>query len=466
VTVARGILIAGTGSGVGKTTVALGLMGALAARGVKVAPFKAGPDFIDPGLHRLATGRGSRNLDTWMTPGAALSRTFARGLAGADLAIVEGVMGLFDGAQGRSEAGSSAHLAKRLGLSVVLVVDGSGMAASAAAIVHGFASLDPRLALAGVVLNRVASRNHLEHLVPAIERRARVPVLGHLTRDAEISLPSRHLGLVTAEDLAPSPVLARIAARVAEGIDLDRVLGVAAALKLPNVPPARVAPVRARLAVARDAAFCFVYPDTLERLAEAGVQVVPFSPLADKGLPDGVDGLYLPGGYPEVHAKALAANAPMRAALADAARANMPVYAECGGLMYLTERLTDGGGAAHEMCGVLPAACRMLPRRAALGYREVTLSEAGLLGPAGARLRGHEFHYSEVDDTALVRAGVARTFRIARRRAGADGARAEGYRVGHVLATYAHLALTPGAARSWAATLVGAAGRHRGDSVS
>jgi cobyrinic acid a,c-diamide synthase len=464
--VARGILIAGTGSGVGKTTVALGLMGALAARGVRVAPFKAGPDFIDPGLHRLVTGRDSRNLDTWMTPGLGLERSFARGSAGADLAVVEGVMGLFDGGRGRSEAGSSAHLAKRLGLSVVLVVDGSGMAASAAAIVHGFASLDPHIKLAGVILNRVASTGHLEHLVPAIERRARVPVLGHLMRDAGIALPSRHLGLVTAEDLAPGPVLERIAERVAAGVDLDRVVAAAAPLEAPEVPPARTAPVRARLAVARDAAFCFVYPDTLERLAEAGVQVVPFSPLADAGPPEGVDGLYLPGGYPEVHAKALSANAPMRRAVADAARAGLPVYAECGGLMYLTERLTDGGGAEHEMCGVLPTACRMLPRRAALGYREVTLTEAGLLGPAGMRLRGHEFHYSEVDDAALAKAGVGRALKIARRGGGAQDARAEGYRVGSVLATYAHVALTARAARSFAAALAGAAGRHCGDSVS
>jgi cobyrinic acid a,c-diamide synthase len=464
--VARGILIAGTGSGVGKTTVALGLMGALAARGVRVAPFKAGPDFIDPGLHRLATGRDSRNLDTWMTPGRALERSFARGSAGADLAVVEGVMGLFDGGRGRSEAGSSAHLAKRLGLAVVLVVDGSGMAASAAAVVHGFASLDPRLRLAGVILNRVAGAGHLAHLVPAIERRGRVPVLGHLTRDAGIALPSRHLGLVTAEDLAPGPVLKRIAERVAAGVDLDRVVAAAAPLDLPEVPPARAAPVRARLAVARDAAFCFVYPDTLERLAEAGVQVVPFSPIADAGLPAGVDGLYLPGGYPEVHAKALSANAAMRRAVAGAARAGLPVYAECGGLMYLAERLADPGGAAHAMCGVLPATCRMLPRRAALGYREVTLAEGGLLGPARTRLRGHEFHYSEVDDAALARAGVARAFRIARRGGGAGESCAEGYRVGSVLATYAHLVLTPGAARAWAGTLARAAGRDRRDPVS
>jgi len=471
VTVARGLLIAGTGSGVGKTTVALGIMGALAARGVRVAPFKAGPDFIDPGLHRLVTDRDSRNLDTWMTPGRALEASFARGCAGADLAIVEGVMGLFDGGRGRAEAGSSAHLAKRLGLPVLLVVDAGGMAASAAAVVHGFATLDPRLRIAGVILNRVASGNHLDHLVPAIERRARVPVLGHVTRDAEIALPSRHLGLVTAQDLGPAPMLARIAERVAEGVDLDRVMAAAAHLRLPKLAPARHAPVRARLGVARDAAFCFVYPETLERLAAAGVEAVPFSPLTDKDLPVGVDGLYLPGGYPEVHAKSLSANAPMRRAVAAAARAGTPVYAECGGLMYLTETLTDTDGGEHAMCGVLPAACRMLPRRAALGYREVTLAAPGLMGRAGMRLRGHEFHYSEVDAAALDQAGVARTFRIARR--GGGESRAEGWRMGETLATYAHLALTPGAARAWAAALARSAGRagstggrERAESVS
>jgi cobyrinic acid a,c-diamide synthase len=329
--------------------------------------------------------------------------------------------------------------------------------------VHGFASLDPRMKVVGVVLNRVAGRSHLDHLVPAIERRARVPVLGHVTRDGEIALPSRHLGLVTAEDLGPAPVLARIAARVAEGVDLDRVMAAAAPLDVAAPPPARRAPVRARLAVARDAAFCFVYPETLERLAAAGVQAVPFSPLTDKGLPERVDGLYLPGGYPEVHAEALAANAPMRGAVAEAARAGMPVYAECGGLMYLSRALTNGDGE-YEMCAVLPAACRMLPRRAALGYREVTLAEAGLLGPAGTRLRGHEFHYSEIDEAALAKAGVARAFRVARR--GGGEARLEGWRVGNALATYAHVALTPGAARAWAAALVRPAGRERAVSVS
>jgi len=455
-----GLLISGTGSGVGKTTVALGLMGAFARKGLKVAPFKAGPDFIDPGLHRLAAGRPSRNLDTWMMPWRALQGAFARGCAGADVAVVEGAMGLFDGARGRSQAGTSAHLARRLGLPVLLVVDARGMAGSAAAVVRGFATLDPKVRLAGVVLNRVAGTSHLAHLREAIERRARVPVLGWLLREAGLAIPERHLGLTTAGDLQGDAVLARIAGAVAEGLDLERVLAAAAPLRPQDPAPRRDPAPRLRLGVARDAAFCFLYPDTLERLAEAGVAAVPFSLLADGAPPAGVDGLYLPGGYPELHAAALAANVAMREGIRSAAKAGLPVYAECGGLMYLSQGITDADGAFHPMCGVLPARCRMLERRAALGYREVTVDAAGPLGATGARLKGHEFHYSEIDADALARAGVARTLTLARR--GGAGARPEGWRVGRAWATYAHVMLTREAARAWAAELA----RGRGTAVA
>jgi cobyrinic acid a,c-diamide synthase len=451
----HGLLIAGTGSGVGKTTVTLGLLGALHRKGLAVAPFKAGPDFIDPGLHRLAAGRESRNLDTWMMSPRALGEAFARGCAGADLALVEGVMGLFDGARGGAEAGTTAHLARRLGLPVVLVVDARGMAGSAAAVVHGFASLDRRVRVAGVILNRVAGAGHLAYLVEAIERRARVPVLGHLPREEELAIPERHLGLTTAEDLAAPEVLAQIADRVASGVDLERLTALAVPCRLPPLPTAPPPAPRARLGVARDAAFCFLYPDTLERLAEAGVEAVPFSPLADRALPDGVDGLYLPGGYPEVHGAALAANGAMRAAVRTACGAGMPVYAECGGLVYLSEGVTDADGRFHPMCGVLPARCRLGNRRAALGYREVTVSAPGPLGAAGTRLKGHEFRYSEIDAAALARAGVERTLTLARR--GGGDPRPEGYRVGRTWATYAHVVLTRRAARAWAAELA----RHR-----
>jgi cobyrinic acid a,c-diamide synthase len=458
----RGLVVAGTGSGVGKTTVTLGLMGALRRKGLAVAPFKAGPDFIDPGLHRLAAGRPSRNLDTWMMAPGALAAAFARGCAGADVAVVEGVMGLFDGALGRAEAGTTAHLAKRLGLPVVLVVDARGMAGSAAAVVKGFACLDPRLTLAGVVLNRVASDSHLGFLKDAIEGRAGVPVLGHLMRDEGLAIPERHLGLTTAEDLGPGGPLDVMAERMAAGVDLDRLLALAAPCGGGEVSLPRVPRPRLRLGVARDVAFCFCYPDTLERLAEAGVAAVPFSPLADPALPPDLDGLYLPGGYPELHAAALAANAPMRAAVAKAAGAGLPVYAECGGLMYLSRGIHDAEGAFHPMCGVLPAECRMGTRRAALGYREVTVTEAGPLGPAGARLKGHEFHYSQIDADALARAGVATTLSLARR--GGGSPQAEGWRVGRTWATYAHVMLTRAAARAWARELArgtGAAGARR-----
>jgi cobyrinic acid a,c-diamide synthase len=448
--VIRGLLVAGTASGVGKTTVALGLMGAFRRRGLAVAPFKAGPDFIDPGLHRLAAGRESRNLDTWMMAPKALAASFARGCAGADLAVVEGVMGLFDGARGRAEAGTSAHLARRLGLPVLLVLDARGMAGSAAAVVRGFACLDPRVRVAGVILNRVAGASHLAFLTDAIEGRARVPVLGHLSRDPGLEIPERHLGLTTAADLADAAVVERIVDRLAAGVDLERVLALARPCGPGEAPPP-ARPTRLRLGVARDAAFCFVYPDTLERLAEAGVAAVPFSPLADRALPPGLDGLYLPGGYPELHAPALAANAALRRAVGEAARGGLPIYAECGGLMYLSQGITDAGGAFHPMCAVLPAPCRMTARRAALGYREVTVTAPGPLGPAEARLKGHEFHYSEIDADALARAGVARTLRLARR--GGGEPRAEGYRVGRTWATYAHVVLTRAAARAWAAEL-------------
>ncbi|MDH5526028.1 MAG: cobyrinate a,c-diamide synthase [Nitrospirota bacterium] len=441
-------LIAGTRSGVGKTTVALGLMGALASRGLAVAPFKAGPDFIDPGLHRLAAGRPSRNLDSWMMPPAAVAASFARGLRGHDVAVVEGVMGLFDGAAGDDLSGSSADLARRLGIPVILVVDASGMAASVAAVVHGFATLDPDVNVAGVILNRVASPNHLEHLVDALNAHTTIPVLGHLPRDVGISLPERHLGLVTAEDLSDEGVLTRMAERVAEGVDVDRLL----ALTTITPPPAPAVvslpePV-VRIGVARDAAFCFIYPDTVEALEAAGARIVPFSPLSDPSLPE-VDALYLPGGYPELHGEALSANVPMLEAVRGAAGTGMPIYAECGGLVYLSQGVTRPDGATFGFCGVLPARCRLLEQRAALGYREIAVTADGPLGQAGSTLRGHEFHYAEIDRAALESSGVSTTLTLARR--GGKGARAEGYRVDNVLATWAHVLADHRVAADWVA---------------
>ncbi len=441
-----GFVVAGTASGVGKTTVTLGVLRALSRRGLKVAPFKAGPDYIDPGLHRLAARRPSRNLDTWMMPPEQVADTFVRAAHGADVALVEGVMGLFDGAGDGTDAGSTAGLAKLLGLPVVLVVDAAKMAGSVAAIVHGFATLDERLTVAGVILNRVAGARHLEHLTDAIERHTSVPVLGTLGRDGELALAERHLGLVTAEDLADRSLLERMADAVAAGVDLDRLLAVAAPVnKTENAPPWPEPTVR--LGVARDAAFCFAYPDNLDALARAGAEIVPFSPLTEIELPEGLDGLYLPGGYPELYAEALSQNRPMRAAIRRAAEAGLPIVAECGGLIYLSEGVTTTDGRFFPFCEVLPGPCTMQSKRVALGYRRVTVTSAGPFGAEGAQLRGHEFRYSELDDGRFEQNGVSRTLslsdRLGRKAVG------EGYRIFNTWASYAHVMLSADVADNW-----------------
>ncbi|MBI5135975.1 MAG: cobyrinate a,c-diamide synthase [Nitrospirae bacterium] len=444
-----GFTVAGTASGAGKTTVTLGLLRLLRRRGLKVAPFKAGPDYIDPGLHRLAAGRPSRNLDSWMMPWDTLAASFAHAAHGADVALLEGVMGLFDGAGDGTGRGSTASLAKGLGLPVLLVVDASGMAGSVAAVVHGFATLDPDLRIAGVVLNRVAGASHLEHLADAI-RPTGVPLLGHLGRDADIAIPSRHLGLTTAEDLADHTLFERLADHVEAGLDLDALLAAAAPvatrLARHDWPPPRV-----RLGVARDAAFCFAYPDTLDALAQAGAEIVPFSPLAEVALPDGLDGLYLPGGYPELAAAALSANGAMLGAVRAACAGGMPVFAECGGLIYLSQGIHTTDGRFFPFCGVLPAPCRMNERRVALGYRTLTVTGAGPLGEVGAELKGHEFRYSEVDRDALAAHGVATTLRLTDRLGRGDGG--DGYRVHNTWASYAHVLVTDPVARHWVALL-------------
>jgi cobyrinic acid a,c-diamide synthase len=397
----KGVVVAGTGSGCGKTTVSLGLMAALAGRGLRVAPFKVGPDFIDPGHHRQAAGRPGRNLDGWMLPRATNERTFRRSVGAADVAVVEGVMGLFDGYDGRSESGSTAEMAKWLGLPVLLVVDARSMARSAAALVQGFENFDPGLGFAGVAFNRIGSERHLRYLREALADTVRMPCLGGFGRDEAVSVPERHLGLVTAEDHPlDARRLARLAAMVETGLDVDGLLSalpeVAADPETAALHPAPSS-APARIGVARDRAFCFYYEDNLERLERCGARLVPFSPLADRELPPDLDGLYFGGGYPELSAAALAGNASMRAGVRAASEAGMPIYAECGGFMYLCAELDDLSGARAPMAGCFPFAARMLPRLKALGYREVRLTRDTLLGPVGTVLRGHEFHYSEME---------------------------------------------------------------------
>jgi len=429
----RPLLIAAPASGSGKTTVTLGLLAALRRRGVRVAPFKVGPDYIDPGHHAAACGRPSRNLDGWMCGEEGVRQSFLRGCDGANAAVIEGVMGLFDGATGESDAGSSAEIARWLGAEIVLVVDARSQARSVAALVKGFVEFDLRLRFAGVVLNRVGSERHEELLRSALASVPGLPpLLGCLPRDARVALPERHLGLVTAGEGEAD--YASLAELVEARLDLDRLLGAGGRVRHVAVadhgrvsPPASRTPV-VRIGVARDQAFCFCYPENLELLEQARAELVFFSPLVAAGLPEGLDGLYLPGGYPELYGGQLAANRSLMDDLHRQAAAGLPIYAECGGLMLLSAGI-DG----QPMAGVFPGSARMLERRQALGYRAVTLQADGPLGPAGTVARGHEFHYSTLDMPQQVR----RDYRLSR--PGGSALEAEGYRVGNVLGSYVHL---------------------------
>ncbi len=458
----RALVIAGVASGVGKTSITLGLLEALRARGLRVQAFKVGPDFIDPGFHALATGRPSYNLDGWMCGYRAVQACVARQSQDAHLAVAEGVMGCFDGIDGTSEEGSTAQIAKWLGASVVLVVDAWASARSAAAVVRGFESFDPALKLAGVIVNRVGGDAHGRMVLDAIAATCRATPLGAVARDETLTLPERHLGLVTAaEGVLDAGKLRRLADAVERSVDLDRLLSLATPLaigsgggRLPgecSTEQREAAPSRpVRIGVASDAAFQFYYAENFDLLREAGAELVFWSPLRDSELPD-VDGLYFGGGYPELHARRLAENAAMRKAVRRFAEAGRPVYAECGGLMYLAETLGDADGVAHPMVGVLPAAVRLEPRRMALGYAEVVLTRDTPIGPARAVARGHEFHYSTLDP---VPAGIERVYRVAQRGA---PARAEGYLVGRTLMSYIHLhfASNPELPRAFVAACAG-----------
>ncbi len=431
----KGLVVAGTQSGAGKTTLTLGLMAAWLRRGIAVQPFKVGPDFIDPGHHARAAGRPSYNLDGWMMPREENLRIFHTHTRAAAVAVVEGVMGMFDGYDGKTEAGSTAQMAKWLGLPVVLLVDARSMARSAAALVHGFATFDPEISLAGVIFNRVGSPTHLDYLRQALEQAGKVRCFGGLPRETELAIPERHLGLVTTEDHPlEGAYLEGLADLVEKHLDLDGLLASLPPVPLGETSAAACPPPAIRLGVARDRAFCFYYPDNLEWLANFGAEIIPFSPLDDQDLPAGLHGLYLGGGYPELFARQLSANLPMLQAIRAQAEAGLPIYAECGGLMYLCREISDLEGGCHAMAGVLPFVVRMLPRLKALGYREVTLAADGLLGPAGTRARGHEFHYSEIISAP---AEFPRLYQLTARRGGAPVQ--EGYTVNRVLASYVHL---------------------------
>jgi len=426
------IVIAGTHSGVGKTTLATGIMAAFHRRGLRVQGFKVGPDFIDPTFHQAATGRPSHNLDGWMLSRETNLDIFAHAMADADIAVIEGVMGLFDGKGASSLAGplsgTTAEMAIWLDAAVVLVLDAAAMAGSAAAIVHGFDTLEPELRLLAVICNKVASDKHYGYLRDAIAARCRPALLGYLPRDASFAIPERHLGLHLAQEALTDDRLGRLAEWIESHLDLDRLLELSARVKSPVTPPAAPArkPERAHIGIARDAAFCFYYHDNLELLRALGANLIEFSPLADRALPPDLDGIYLGGGYPELHAEALWANVPMREAISGFAADGAPVYAECGGFMYLMEAVVDVEGRSWPMAGIFPTRARMQKRLAKLGYIEVENCEAeGWLAP-GECARGHEFRYS-VSDPMPER--IRRVYKEP----------AEGYRIGSVFGSYVHL---------------------------
>ncbi|MEU8793054.1 cobyrinate a,c-diamide synthase [Streptomyces sp. NPDC048643] len=416
------LVVAAPSSGSGKTTVATGLMAAFAARGLAVSPHKVGPDYIDPGYHALATGRVGRNLDSYLCGTELVGPLFAHGARGCDLAVVEGVMGLYDGAAGEGELASTAQVAKLLRAPVVLVVDASSQSRSVAALVHGFASWDPEVRVAGVILNKVGSDRHEAMLREALDASG-VPVLGALRRAPQVGTPSRHLGLVPVAERRTEAVeaVAAMAAQVRAGCDLDALFALArGAGDLPGVAwdaaeavrssaaADRTAPGGAarsstapealggvkRVAVAGGPAFTFSYAEHAELLTAAGAEVVVFDPLRDERLPEGTVGLVIGGGFPEVYAPELSANEPLRKAVAELAFAGAPVAAECAGLLYLAREL-DG----QPMCGVIDATARM-HERLTLGYRDAVAVADSVLAAAGTRMRGHEFHRTVVEPGA------------------------------------------------------------------
>ncbi len=417
-------VIAGTHSGAGKTTITTGVLAALRRRGLEVQPFKVGPDFIDPLHHRHASGRPSRNLDGWMLSPDANRDLFARACVDVDAAVIEGVMGLFDGSDATSDRGSTAEMAKLLGLPTVLVIDAGAMARSAAALIHGYVSFDPDLRVAGVILNNVGGEAHAQMIRDAVD--GMVPIVGALPRQAELVVPERHLGLHLPHEARKDHV-DRLAALVEEHVDLDLLLRVAATDRPPAPAPVSARRPLVRIGVARDEAFCFYYTDNLELLEHAGAQLIEFSPLRGS-LPDGLDGIYLGGGYPELHAAELAANAATRATIRELARDGLPVYGECGGLMYLGEAL-EADGTKYPMCGVLPFGSR-IPAGLSLAYVEITTT-GGLFGP-GQSARGHMFHHSSLDREPELDG----CYQMVTNRG--DELR-EGYSSGQVLASYAHL---------------------------
>ncbi|MDQ6601117.1 MAG: cobyrinate a,c-diamide synthase [Chloroflexota bacterium] len=437
------IVLAGSASNVGKTTLAAGLIAALCRRGLAIQPFKVGPDYIDPTYHTLAAGLPSRNLDSWLLPHDRVCACFAHATRNAEVAIIEGMMGLYDGQEYRGEAGSTAEVAKLLDAPVIVVLDVTAQARSAAATALGFLRFDPAVRIAGFICNRTGGAGHYRGVKAAIEDATGLPVLGGVPQTDAVAIPERHLGLTPTDERGDlQPLIAALADLIADTCDLDALLGLAR-----NAPPLAV-PVedvsripekptteggdRPVIAVARDRAFSFYYEDNLDLLRLVGAEIVPFSPLADARLPERTAGLYIGGGFPEIYAAELAANDTLRAEIRDAVTAGLPCYAECGGLMYLTEALVDGAGGRYPMVGLLPGDAMMGGRWPKIGYTTVRALRDTPLLRIGEEARGHEFHYSTWENIPAD-TPHAYTTRDGR------GEHLEGYACGNLLTSYVHL---------------------------
>ncbi len=431
----RRMVIAGTGSGVGKTTLTIGLMSALRKKGFTVQGFKCGPDYIDPTYHTAVTGRQSRNLDSWMLDEETVKEIFARGSQGADISIMEGVMGFFDGKNPKTNEGSTAEISMITNSPVLLVVNCASMARSAAAIVKGFQHFSDGPNIVGVIANRVGSEGHFKLVKTAIEQECNVTVIGYLKREMDIEIPERHLGLVPSIERGElDPFFDRLGELVLETLDIEKFIELSAALPVEVNTTSSIFEKKGkrsvRIAVAKDAAFNFYYPENLELLEVNGAELSYFSPLAGELLPENVDGLYLGGGFPEEFVDQLSKETEVKKSVGDAIRNGMPTLAECGGFMYLTEAIETTDQDVYKMVGVIPGKVSMQQKLAALGYREITGQSGNFLLPENRKARGHEFHYSTFQ--------AEKEVPYAYETKGMRGLKQEGYMNFYLIAGYTH----------------------------
>lgn len=434
------IVIAGTNSGCGKTTLSTGIMAALVKRGLRVQPFKVGPDYIDPMFHTFITGRHSRNLDSWMLGEDTVAYLLQKNAADADIAVIEGVMGLYDGFGGNSAEGSTAHVSKIINAPVILVVNGDGMSLSAAALIRGYADFDRDVNIKGVIINNINSDGHFQLLKDVIEENTGLAAVGYLRSMDEYRLPDRHLGLVTSAEIEDLKEKINIlSGQIEKTIDLDKLIAISKeAGSLKDVePPVRLEQgIKARIGVASDKAFCFYYRDGLDLLEMAGAELVYFSPVKDDRLPEGIDGLYIGGGYPEVWAEELQNNTAMKEDIKRVIQRGLPAYAECGGLMYLSESITNLDGKTFEMVGLIPGRSEMTTSLKRFGYIDVEIEEDNVVSKAGGRIRGHEFHYS----ATAVEHTVPTCYKVVKSRRNREPVTWRcGFKVRNLLAGYPHL---------------------------